>query len=142
MPTRSNARVRDIDRGFRRYRRSVASVAEPRLVVGITEGSGRAVHADNRATAAEVALFAEFGTRTSPPQPFLRSIDDRETAAAARVACGRVAAAGLDADARASREALDAAGAELAVATRARIERMGLVDEGVLRDAVTHEVRS
>lgn len=139
MTSRSHTRVRDIDRGFRRYRREASAVAEPRLVVGVTEESGRARHADNGSTAAEAALFAEFGTRRQRPTPFLRGAaeDAREPAL---TACGQVASAGPSSSSAAS--ALEHLGAELAGRVRARVEAAGLVDEGVLLESITHEVRS
>lgn len=139
MAPRAHARVRDIDRGFRRYRREAAGVSVPRLVVGVTEESGRERHADNGATAAEVALFVEFGTRHQAPSPFLRTAADT-VSGDARDACIVVAERGPSA--AAARDALDALGREAAARVRDQVEAMGLVDEGVLRDAIGHEVRS
>lgn len=111
----------------------------PRLVVGVTEESGRERHADNGATAAEVAVFTEFGTRHQAPAPFLRIAADT-VSGDARDACIVVAERGPSA--AAARDALDALGREAAARVRDQIEAMGLVDEGVLRDAIGHEVRS
>lgn len=111
----------------------------PRLVVGVTEESGRARHADNGATASEVAVFTEFGTRHQAPAPFLRTAADT-VSGDARDACIVVAERGPSA--AAARDALDALGREAAARVRDQIEAMGLVDEGVLRDAIGHEVRS
>jgi len=140
MTIRSSSRVRDIDRGFRQYRREVSTVSVPSLAVGVTEESGRARHEDNGATAAEVAVFAEYGTSRQAPTPFLRGAAEdgsvaREMGAAARSV---VASGPSESSARASLEEL---GSALAADVRDRIEAAGLVDEGVLRDAITHEVR-
>jgi hypothetical protein len=141
MTSRSHARVRDIDRGFRRYRREASTVAEPRLVVGVTEATGGERHADNGSTAAEVAVYAEFGTRHQPASPFMRgAIDSGAATPHARAAAGAVAADGPSRSSAAS--ALAAAGAEMADGIRARVSRLGLVDEGVLLNAITHEVRT
>lgn len=141
MALRSHARVRDIDRGFRRFRREASTVAEPRLVVGVTEESGRSRHADNGATAADVALFAEFGTRRQAPTPFLRGMADGGAAREPmRTAIGQVAGNGPSASSAA--DALEQLGSELADRVRARVEGLGLVDEGVLLASITHEVRS
>lgn len=141
MTIRSSSRVRDIDRGFRQYRREVSTVSVPALAVGVTEESGRARHQDNGATAAEVALFAEYGTMHQAPTPFLRGAADdgsvaRELSSAARAT---VAAGPSESSARTSLEEL---GRVLADGIRSRVEAAGLVDEGVLRDAISHEVRS
>jgi hypothetical protein len=105
----------------------------------VTEESGRERHADNGATSAAVALFVEFGTRRQAPSPFLRTAA-HTVSGDARDACIVVAERGPSA--AAARDALDALGREAAARVRDQVEAMGLVDEGVLRDAIGHEVRS
>jgi len=137
MPTRHHARVRDTDRGWERYRSGLARVAEPRVVVGLTAAAGAERHPSG-STVLDAAAAAEFGTRTQPATPFLRSwADDPQTEDELRAAAHLA-----EADPAKASEVLDRDGARWADRVRARVVDEGLVETGMLRDAIGHEVRS
>jgi hypothetical protein len=58
--------VADIDRGWGKFEAFIAALDGAELVVGFLEGE-----------TASIALWNEFGTRTIPSRPFMRSTLDR-----------------------------------------------------------------
>ena len=119
--------VRDIDH-TPALRRALAGLAAREAVVGVTDASGQARHTSG-STAAEVAAYIEYGTRTQPARPFLRGAD------AGLVGLDVDIASSLDSSA--STAGLESAAGELRDAAR----RACPVDEGVVRDAIVAEVR-
>jgi len=138
MPTRHHARVRDTDRGWERYRSGLARVGDARVVVGLTAEAGATRHPSG-STVLDAALAAEFGTPTQPATPFLRAWADGDASAESEL---RSAAHDVEDDPARTASTLDRAGARWADAVRDRVVGEGLVDTGLLRDSISHEVRS
>lgn len=71
----NGARIERVTRpgeGVDAWRRAVRN-SKPFVKVGIVSGTGEHPNADNGQTLAEVGWWNEFGTRTIPERPFLRT---------------------------------------------------------------------
>lgn len=70
--------VKDIDRGFKKFKKSAKFVAKekPYVKAGILESSGQ--HSDSDLTVAAVATFHEFGTERILPRPFFRTMQEEQ----------------------------------------------------------------
>lgn len=70
--------IKDIDRGFKKFKKSAKFVAKekPFVKAGILESSGQ--HSDSDLTVAAVATFHEFGTERTPPRSFFRKMQEEQ----------------------------------------------------------------
>lgn len=78
MARRVTVKVKDIDRGFKKFAKSAKYVEKekPYVKAGVLESAGN--HQDSGLSVAAVATFQEFGTDRIPERSFMRSMQEEQ----------------------------------------------------------------
>lgn len=151
----ARARITDRDKGYRKLKRQVQSVASQRAVtVGVHDGVGGAAAGGGGASVADVASIHEYGLGNVPERSFVRGFADENKADNDRVIKKAAEQVVKGADVT---TVLDRAGLYLVGKMQGRIQggiapplaaatvaRKGsstpLIDTGQLISSITHEV--